>query len=93
MSHRQLKVLTIFGLIPKTHIFLLMFQSILTLIRPLEWCYTIVPVLPRALLDYVDAPGNFIYGCYSDYSEELKEVCIVYFFIQFDREIIRLYYN
>ena len=51
-------------------------QSILTFILPLEWRYTYVPVLPRTMLEYIDAPGIFIYGCHADYKDEIQTVSI-----------------
>jgi hypothetical protein len=38
-------------------------EAMVSFIRPFEWMGVYIPVLPRSLLDYVQAPVPFIMGC------------------------------
>ena len=41
-------------------------ESTVALLHPFEWKYAYVPILPRALLHFLEAPVPFIMGLVSD---------------------------
>jgi hypothetical protein len=48
--------------------------AFLALLLPFRWLFTLVPLLPKPLLEFVAAPGVFIMGCSSKYKLEVKEL-------------------
>lgn len=49
------------------------------LLRPFKWLLSYVPLLPKNLLGYIEAPHPFIMGFCSDYNtlkNQLEEVII-----------------
>jgi len=46
-----------------------------TLLKPFEWCYALIPILPSALIDILEAPQPLLLGIsQSDYDKlELTE--------------------
>lgn len=45
------------------------------LIRPFQWCWTLVPVFPREILENIETPSPIICGIsYDDYEEVLLTI-------------------
>ena len=52
-----------------------------SLLFPLKYCYTFIPVLPFDLIEVLDAPTPFIIGVHSDQKiQALTNVKIFFFF-------------
>jgi len=50
-----------------------MCEGLLTLLYPFQWVHPYVPVLPRFLVEYIQAPLPFILGFHSEWIKEIPE--------------------
>ena len=48
--------------------------SFLFLILPFRWIFTLVPLLPRSLLEFLTAPGVFIMGVDGAFKPEVMDL-------------------
>jgi hypothetical protein len=71
----HLSVLTVFA------------EALLGLIYPFQWRHVYIPLLPKAFVDYINAPMPFIIGCHTSYVDraDLQDEIVV---VDLDRNTV-----